>query len=251
MPEPLVSTLVYRTLMSVEADYSQAPPLEAETERVVLRLTCEQVVVRLKSGPLPESDARRVADETLRAWEVSIGLLHAPSHMSFRFDRAVLEGPTVPPSANGGPEETLLLSDEVVPPTVHDRFPEPPHRFRLSPEADMMYQRYRLYRDGRESLTGTADWCLTVLETSARGRAEAADRYRIDPKVLRKLRELCGQRGVIDGRHPRNGVPPLKPGEREWMRALIRRMILRAGEVAFDPVAKLPILGMADLPPLP
>src|SRR5512134_2074057 len=101
MPEPLVSTLVYRTLMSVEADYSQAPPLVAETERVVLRLTCEQVVVRLKSGPLPESDARAVADETLRAWEVSIGLLHAPGHLSFRFDRAVPEGPTVPQPANG------------------------------------------------------------------------------------------------------------------------------------------------------
>lgn len=251
MPEPLVSTLMYRPVVPIEADYSQAPPLEAETERVILHLTCERLVVRLKSGPLPESDARAVADEALRAWEVSIGLLHAPGHLSFRFDRAVPEGPTGPQSANGSPEETILLSDEVVPPTVHDRYPEPPHRFRLSPEADMMYQRYRIYRDGRESLTGAADWCLTVLETSARGRAEAADRYRIDPKVLRKLRELCGQRGVIDGRHLRNGVPPLKPGEREWVRALIRRLILRAGEVAFDPVGKLPVLGMTDLPPLP
>jgi hypothetical protein len=155
------------------------------------------------------------------------------------------------PAGPADPNDTIVLSEEVPTRAVHDRFPEPPARFRLSPLADMMYQRYRIYRAGRESLTGAAYWCLSVLEYSARGRADAAELYRIDMKVLRKLGELCGHRGDVTGRYPYGGADPLKPPEREWIRAVVRRLILRAGEYAFDPVSKLPLITMTDFPPLP
>ena len=252
MPEPLVSTLVYRPVVPAEADYGGAPPLAAEIERMTLHLTADRLMVRLKGGPLPESEARATVDEALRTWEIAIGLLHGPDHLTFRFEHAEHETPAIPAAGSQPPlNETILLTQEITPPTVHDRFPDPPRRFRLSAETEMMYLRYRLYRAGRESLTGVADWCLTVLEYSARGRAESADQYGIDPKVLRKLRELCGQRGVIDQRHPQPGTPQLKPAEREWIRAVVRRLILRAGEYAFDPVSRLPRIALTDFPPLP
>jgi hypothetical protein len=252
MPKSHVRTLIYRPVIPVDADYDTAAPLVGETERVAYHLTRDRLVAQIKGGPLPEGDARALADELLRAWEVVIGLQHGPGRLSFEFVQA--EAETFADGVNGvepGLEDTIVLCDEVPARAGHDRFPEPPQRFRLSPVAEMMYERYRLYRAGRESLSGTAYWCLTVLEYSARGRAESAELYRIDPKVLRKLGELCGQRGDVSGRSPYGGGAPLNPAEREWIRAVVRRLILRAGEVAFDPVAKLPRLTMADLPPLP
>ena len=106
----------------------------------------------------------------------------------------------------------------------------------------MMYLRYKLYREGRESLLGMAYWCLTVIEYSARGRTEAADQYRVDLKVLRRLGELCGNRGGINEAKKLNGqagVTPLKPEEREWIKTVIKTLILRVGEYAFNPIAKL------------
>ena len=144
-----------------------------------------------------------------------------------------------------------MLADEAVVHVSHAEFPAPPQRFRLSSEAEMMYLRYKLYRDGRESLLGVAYWCLTVIEYSARGRTEAADQYRIDLKILRRLGELCGNRGDINEARKLSGqagVVPLKQEEREWIKTVIKTLILRVGEYAFNPIAKLTQITMSDFP---
>jgi Mrr N-terminal domain len=40
----------------------------------------------------------------------------------------------------------------------------------------------------------------------------------------------------------------LKPAERAWIRAVVKRLILRVGEYAYDPVSKLQLLTMDDFP---
>jgi hypothetical protein len=124
-------------------------------------------------------------------------------------------------------------------------------QLKTSPEVEMIYLRYKLYREGRESLLGMAYWCLTVVEYSARGRTEAADQYRVDLKVLRRLGELCGNRGGINEARKLSGqagVTPLKPEEREWIKTVIKTLILRVGEYAFNPIAKLTQITMSDFP---
>jgi hypothetical protein len=71
----------------------------------------------------------------------------------------------------------------------------------------------------------------------------------IDYRVLRKLGDLCCNRGDIrDARkHKGNaGITPLRPAEREWIRAVVKKLILRVGEYAYHPVAKLPMITMSD-----
>jgi hypothetical protein len=94
-----------------------------------------------------------------------------------------------------------------------------------------------------------ARWCLTVVEYSARGREGAADQYRIDLKVIRKLGELCSNRQDITEARKSNGpygVTPLKPAEREWIKSVIKILILRVGEYGFDPNARMPQITMSD-----
>jgi hypothetical protein len=56
--------------------------------------------------------------------------------------------------------------------------------------------------------------------------------YRVNYRLLRKLGELCGNRGDIrDARKLKGnaGIAPLKPTEREWIRAVVKKLILRVG----------------------
>jgi hypothetical protein len=145
----------------------------------------------------------------------------------------------------------ILLSDESKLHVSHGKFPDPPQNFKASPEVEMMFFRYKMYRDGRESLLNMAYWCLTVMEYTAGGRPEASDQYRVDQRVLRKLGVLCSSRGDVYEARKRKGntgITPLKSAEREWIRAVVKRLILRVGEYAYDPVAKLPMITMSDFP---
>jgi hypothetical protein len=40
----------------------------------------------------------------------------------------------------------------------------------------------------------------------------------------------------------------LKPEEREWIKTVIKTLILRVGEYAFNPIAKLTQITMSDFP---
>jgi hypothetical protein len=76
----------------------------------------------------------------------------------------------------------------------------------------------------------------------------------VDYRVLRKLGELCSNRGDIkDARKLKGnaGITPLRPAEREWVRAVVKRLILRVGEYAYDPVSKLPMITMSDFSSTP
>jgi hypothetical protein len=135
-----------------------------------------------------------------------------------------------------------------------NEFVPPLQNFKVSPEVEMMFFRYKQYREGRETLLGMAYWCFTVLEYSAGGRSEAADQYMVDYRVLRKLGELCSNRGDIkDARKLKGnaGITPLRPAEREWVRAVVKRLILRVGEYAYDPVSKLSMITMSDFSSTP
>ena len=97
-----------------------------------------------------------------------------------------------------------------------------------------------------------AYFCLTVLEIATGSkrdkRRKAAAKYRIEPAVLKKLRELSSDRG--DPRRARKmptpATPPLSGTEEAWIHAAIKQLILRVGDQRN--VLDLPTITMADLP---
>jgi hypothetical protein len=257
MNDPHVEKLFYKVIPSEDTDYDKAPPITGETDDFNWQLSRDQLAIDMKTHCATESDAREIVDDYLKGWEVMIGLFHRPGILSFKFSSCIVVDRPLDDEGyrnkiiDSDSSEIILLSDEIKEHTSYESFPPPPGKFKVSPEVEMMFFRYRMYREGRESLLGMAYWCFTVMEYSAGGRSEAAEQYLVDYRVLRKLGELCSNRGDIrDARKLKGnaGITPLKPAEREWIRAVVKRLILRVGEYAHDPVAKLQLLTMADFP---
>jgi len=257
MNDPHIEKLYYRVIIPDHTDYDNAPPISGETDEFKCLLSMDQLIIEMKTHFSSEDEAREVVYQYLKAWEVTAAMVHGPESLTFNFDRSQILERTQGAAYSDNTElnvsasEVIQLSDVLRLHVSQAEFPPPPQRFRLSPEAEMMFQRYKLYHEGRESLLGMAYWCLTVIEYSARGRTEAADQYRVDLKVLRRLGELCGNRGGINEARKLNGqagVTPLKPEEREWIKTVIKTLILRVGEYAFNPIAKLTQITMSDFP---
>jgi hypothetical protein len=255
MNDPHVEKLYYRVIIPEDVDYEKANLLSGETDNFSLYLSKNQLIVEMKTHCASEVEARGIVDDYLKGWEVTAGLLDGPESLIFKFDSSVIvnQPPSHEKDNNAGiydeSLEAILLVSEATDHVSYDRFPPLPKDFKTSPEVEMMFMRYKLYREGRETLLGLAHWCFTVLEYSAGGRSEAADQYMIDYRVLRKLGDLCCNRGDIrDARkHKGNaGITPLRPAEREWIRAVVKKLILRVGEYAYHPVAKLPMITMSD-----
>jgi hypothetical protein len=254
MNNPHVEQLFYQVISSAESDYKKATPISGDAADFSWRLQNDQLAIEMKTHCTTEEEARGVVDGYLRAWEITAGLFHRPGNLKFKFSSAVIIYRQAENSTTDQlPPEIIELSDEIKEVVSYEAFPPFPEKFKASPEVEMMFIRYKLYRDGHESLLGMAYWCLTVMEHSAGGRQEIADQYQIDSKVLRRLGELCSNRGDLRGvRKSKGGAgnTALKPAEREWIRAVVKRLILRAGEFAYDPIARLPLVTMAEFPAL-
>jgi hypothetical protein len=114
-----------------------------------------------------------------------------------------------------------------------------------------MFERFRLYRARGTTLADAANFCLTVLEGPAGGRKDTARRYTISETVLRTLGELAASKGGNEARKAKGAQAQFTPAERQWLEKAIKRLILRAADVACNPSASLPQITIADLPRLP
>lgn len=259
MNDSHVEKLYYRMLPSEHSDYDKASPISGETDDFKWALNKDQLAIDMKTHCTTELNAREIVDQYLRGWEITAGLMDGPGSLVFRFDSSVsISHPSSPKKSDDAgiiddSLEAILLVNEATNHVSHDRFPPLPRYFKASPDVEMMFFRYKMYREGRETLLGLAYWCLKVLETSAGGRQEASDQYGVDSKVLRKFLELCWTKRDVESARQLKGNSDnalLKPGERVWIRAVVKRLIRRVGEYAYDPVAKQQLITMADFPAL-
>jgi hypothetical protein len=93
--------------------------------------------------------------------------------------------------------------------------------------------------------------CLTVLEVSAGDRTNAASKYGIAKSVLDMIGKLCSERGSPDEarKTPRQGAyVPLSGQEKNWIILVIKAIIRRAGECAYEPKDRLQQLTLNDFP---
>jgi hypothetical protein len=256
MSSETVRALSYRVVWEDNVDYEKAPAIHADTDAFSLSLSGRELRAELRQPLHDIAEARRLVDEYLEAWRVLIGLQQAPGNVRFVFERAEVEekdqaNPTI---GKGGKvlQAKCSVTVSVDRHISHVSYPEPPENFIVSPDVRVMFVRYEDYRKDREPLLSMANFCLTVLEQSAGGRRkrkQAARKYSIEEKVLNRLGRMCARGSEREARKaPANlAFAPLRSDDREWVVAVVKAMIRRAGEVAANPKGSHPLLTLAAL----
>ncbi len=196
----------------------------------------------------------------LRSWEILIGLEDDPDDLRLVYEHADIIDRS-PPKTDGNTinlhahiSSHVTLSDSVTIHVSRGKYPSLPMSFSASPDAETMYLRYKSYRQNRETLTSMAYMCLTIFQASASSRKDVARQYNIDHEVLDTLGRLSSTKGSPGEvrKFPKNGTfEPLSPKEREWMVQVIKAIIRRVGEYAYDRKTKLKQIAMKDFTELP
>ncbi len=255
MNDPHVKALHYRVVVEKNVDYNGAEPLHQITDDYEFRLEeCEAVFLMLRHYPTA-NEARAVVEPYLRSWKILIGLENDPDDLRLVYEHADIIDRS-PPKTDGNTislhahvSSHVIVSDNVTLHVSRGKYPSLPISFSSSPDVETMYLRYKSYRQNRETLTSMAYMCLTVLQASAGGRKEAARQYSIDHEVLDTLGTLSSIKGSPEEvrKFPKNGMfEPLSPAEREWIIQVIKAIIRRVGEYAYDRKMKLKQIVMDD-----
>jgi len=260
MNDPHVNALFYRLITAEDVDYDKAPPLSGDTNDFMYTITRDSAQFTMKSHFATEEEAKKVVDSFLQAWSISIGLDYTPDEIVFRFERSEIIDRCPPrkeskcKSLSASVSETIHVSDSVSGHLSKGRFPPPPNNFTISPDVETMYLRYKAYRQNRESLLSMAYMCLTMIVASAGGkRKDAAKKYYIEFNVLNKLGELTSTRGSESEARKVNkkiAFTPLSQNEKIWIEKVIKRIIIRFGEYAFEDEQKFQTITMNDFPKL-
>ena len=116
-----------------------------------------------------------------------------------------------------------------------------------------MLSRYVGYREGKEPITTTAYFCLTVLEASKGKRRfrlpAAAKRYRVSQPVLKQLANLTPNRGGMDARKAQGVHQSFTLQETHCLKAARTAIIRWVVEFAYDPNASLEMITACGFPP--
>jgi hypothetical protein len=134
---------------------------------------------------------------------------------------------------------------------TQNTYPPPPQDVRTTPEVEAAYGRWKAFREGREPLQSMAYAVLTLLESVAGRRREAASTFQVDGRVLDTIARLSSTKGdAVTARKFKQGlqVDPLSGGESSWLEAAVRQLVRRVGEHAAG--IRLSRMTMHDLPAL-
>jgi hypothetical protein len=257
MKKTHVKVLRYSVVPGPGIDYHKAAPTTEDTDNFTVNIQEGIASFEMKGRYATVKEARQAVDPYVHAWEVLGGLEQDPGDLNFDFQNAEV-------SDNSAPEADLhvhrvtgeIIAHMEMSGTLHvsrGKYPTPPKCFSFSPDVETMYNRYKAYREGREPLLSMAYMCLTVLEASARGRANTSKQYCIDRNVLDTLGELSSTKGDATEvrKFPKDRKPKaLTTHEKQWLNEVIKALIRRAGEWAYDSNAQLTPIRMNDFPTL-
>jgi hypothetical protein len=250
-----VSELHYRLVDSPNTSYNAPAPIEFETDEAKFRLADGELRVDMKVHTCRQDEARDLVDPILKAWETVADLDDKLGEVRFKFVKPVIidRSPVEPGSARVhlvGVECRVEAGAIVATQLIKGNYPSPPASFRLTPDAESLWIRFRGYLEGREPLLSMAYFCLTVLSSAKGGIDNVAGAYKVDKAVLKKIGELSSTRG--DGHTARKfergkSPQPLTGVEKAWLEAAIKALIKRVGDIS---AGTLECITMSDLPAL-
>lgn len=254
MRDPHVQMMHYAVGSGESISYSDPEPLSFANHLGAFDLN----LGKLKIAPVEhfpdDEEARQAIEPFLRAWEMEADLISNVGMIRFTFERVELIDRDPPPP--GAPQIIQLKGIASVSvfghASVHltcGKYPGPPDAFRATSEVEHAYRRWIGYRSGKEPLQSMAYFVLTLLESSAGDRKEAARSFNIDLDVLRTIGRLISTKG--DPGTARKVVPgtsfqELSGAEKAWLERVIPLIIRRVGEHASG--TPLTLISLAHLP---
>jgi hypothetical protein len=256
MHDPHVDVLYYSLGHPEGVDYSKARPLSHDTPSFTIRVEKGCAEVMMKTHHAIVETARAEVEPFLRAWELTAALEFGPGEFELAYarPRIIDRNPTpgisaAVATASGSGTATAEAHVE------RSKYPDPPSAgIARDAAVELMFKTYCLYREKRMKLGDAANFCLTVLEeysgASGMKRPAAARRFAVAKPILDKIGTLAGEKGGAEARKARGVSKPFSLAERQWLEVTMKRLILRAGEVAGNPSASLPKITMAELPSL-
>jgi hypothetical protein len=129
------------------------------------------------------------------------------------------------------------------------KYPQPPNTFRVTPEVQHAYRRWIGFRSGKEPLQSMAYFVLTLLESAAGGRPNAARSFNIKFAVLGTIGRLSTTKGdpsTARKAGPGTQFQELTGAEKQWLERAIPLVIRRLGEHASG--TPLAPIALTDLP---
>jgi hypothetical protein len=253
MNDPHVEALHYRIKHADSVDFDKASPLEHEELAFSVRIEKGHAKIVMKDHHPTTESARSVVEPFLRAWELKSALFCLADKFEFVFHNSdVIDRRPTPGALHA---VGIAISSGVSFGIAHAhvgraRYPDPPVRLARDGNVDLMLDCYSMCCDGRSRLGDTAYFCLTVLERAAGGRRQAVQYFGIALPVLKTLGTLTDQKGGKEARKAKGAQNEFTNAERIWLQEVIKTMIRRAAEVAYDRSASRDQITMANLPPL-
>jgi hypothetical protein len=255
MRDPYVESLRYR-LETEGGGFIDPEPIHHELDQFRVTLESGELQVEMKEHFASQGDARAAVEGFLRAWEIDAALRLGKPEIHFVFEKStIIDRDPLPPGSSPVLEASAgglaVVAGDLTVAVNRKEYPNPPKRFRLSPDADTLWHRYQGYVEGREPLLSMAYFCLSLLKWRAGDRRQASKEYGIQYDVLDRLGQLTATKGDMGTARKLNSystLTPLSQTEVEWVRAAVEAVIHRVGE--YGSAGSLPQIRMSDLPRL-
>lgn len=262
MRDPHVEFLLYSVSAEGGTEYVDPEPLVRDTALGRFEINGGKLRIEPSEHFGDEDEARKVIDPFLKAWEVETDLVANPGAIRFRFETAhVIDRDPPPPGspitlhARGGSIEVAGGQAHIK--LLRRSYPPPPEAFRITPEVEIAFQRWRDFRDGKVPLLEMAYFVLTLVENNpltvekvvgsprkpSHRRRKAAEALAVDLNILNTLGELSSAKGdAATARKvsPNTPFSGLSGSEKAWVEQAVQRLIRRLGErasgVALEPI---------------
>ena len=166
MNDPHVVSLTYRLVETGFMRFNDPPDVDIDTPHFRGRLSNGLLTLEPKEHFESEAELRPLADDFVRGWEITAGMQSDRPVFDFRFEGSNIKdrNPT-PGTATAHLTNHMHASDTVQTERSAATYPTPPQDFRLTPEVEVLWNRYCRFLEGGELLLSMGYFCLTFLES--------------------------------------------------------------------------------------
>ena len=244
MNSPRISALIYNIVTNGRVDYSKAPPMCVDEERIHVKVKGDEVRFDLKEDFRSEDEARESIAAYIKRWEIDEGLCRNSDCFNLEFKSSIADGPRLEAS----PVKYSVRLSTAIGRVEASQFPSPPAACKVNSDMSWvggMYDRYMQYRNNRETLPSMAYYCLTVLEGKFGGRTKAALKLCVSISLLDRIGYLSTKKGGPMGARKAEGTTDELSGrDRLFLEESINQIIRRCAEKVPD---RLPQITIDDI----
>lgn len=210
-----------------------------------LLLSCEP-----KIEVSDETSAKIIIETMLKSWEIESGLKYGKKVMEFIHESTemiVEEEDDVSLDTRITVKAKITANAEVSKPLSN--FPVKNNDFIVSPNIEVIWKRFEIYKEGRESLLSMAYFCLSYLESLCGNRANIVNTFKIERELLDKLGYISSEAGnLLEARKAKNNhFVDLDTQTIEWVENCILNIIKHLGRVEALTINNVEILTLSSI----